>query len=133
MVTHRKSSIRNHRKYQTTLKFLLQNTGHPRCAADRDRFAFSLCENYGSHQFLNWRQPVSTGHRHSDGFDPSCNGTKKGHPVGVSFFGAADRDRTGTDFTPRDFKSLVSACSTTAAWRLTVMVSHFYSSVKPYS
>ena len=33
----------------------------------------------------------------------------------VTHFGAADRDRTGTDFTPRDFKSLVSACSTTAA------------------
>ena len=30
--------------------------------------------------------------------------------------GAGDRDRTGTDFTPRDFKSLVSACSTTAAY-----------------
>ena len=29
--------------------------------------------------------------------------------------GAADRGRTGTDFTPRDFKSLVSAYSTTAA------------------
>ena len=28
---------------------------------------------------------------------------------------AADRGRTGTDFTPRDFKSLVSAYSTTAA------------------
>ena len=34
-----------------------------------------------------------------------------GHP----FFGAADRDRTGTLFRARDFKSLVSACSTTAA------------------
>ena len=31
------------------------------------------------------------------------------------FFGAGDRDRTGTDFTPRDFKSLVSAYSTTPA------------------
>ena len=36
--------------------------------------------------------------------------------LSLLFFGAADRDRTGTDFTPRDFKSLVSACSTTAAW-----------------
>ena len=34
----------------------------------------------------------------------------------MTFIGAADRDRTGTDFTPRDFKSLVSACSTTAAY-----------------
>ena len=40
---------------------------------------------------------------------------KKDTPCGVSFFGAGDRDRTGTDFTPRDFKSLVSACSTTPA------------------
>ena len=31
--------------------------------------------------------------------------------------GAADRGRTGTDFTPRDFKSLVSAYSTTAAYQ----------------
>ena len=31
------------------------------------------------------------------------------------FFGAADRTRTGTVFLPRDFKSLVSAYSTTAA------------------
>ncbi len=31
------------------------------------------------------------------------------------FNGAADRDRTGMDFTPRDFKSLVSAYFTTAA------------------
>ena len=33
------------------------------------------------------------------------------------FFGAGDRDRTGTLFTARDFKSLVSACSTTPAWQ----------------
>ena len=31
------------------------------------------------------------------------------------YYGAADRDRTGTLFRARDFKSLVSACSTTAA------------------
>ena len=31
-------------------------------------------------------------------------------------YGAADRNRTGTDFTPRDFKSLVSTYSTTAAY-----------------
>ena len=34
---------------------------------------------------------------------------------GCGLFGAADRDRTGTLFRARDFKSLVSACSTTAA------------------
>ena len=33
------------------------------------------------------------------------------------FVGAADRGRTGTMFPPRDFKSLVSAYSTTAAHR----------------
>ncbi len=32
------------------------------------------------------------------------------------FYGAGDRDRTGTLFTARDFKSLVSACSTTPAF-----------------
>ncbi len=31
-------------------------------------------------------------------------------------FGAAGRGRTGTVVTPRDFKSLASACSATAAW-----------------
>ena len=41
---------------------------------------------------------------------------QKKHPRRGAFFGAGDRDRTGTDFTPRDFKSLVSACSTTPAW-----------------
>ncbi len=35
-----------------------------------------------------------------------------------SFFGAENRTRTGTDFTPRDFKSLASAYSATSAfWR----------------
>ena len=33
----------------------------------------------------------------------------------MSFSGAADRGRTGTDVTPTDFKSGVSANSTTAA------------------
>ena len=37
--------------------------------------------------------------------------------------GAADRGRTGTDFTPRDFKSLVSAYSTTAAF-FTILLYH---------
>ena len=40
----------------------------------------------------------------------------KGTPNGVPFTGAADRNRTGTDFTPRDFKSLVSTYSTTTAY-----------------
>ena len=35
---------------------------------------------------------------------------------GCGIIGAADRNRTGTDFTPRDFKSLVSTYSTTAAY-----------------
>ena len=41
---------------------------------------------------------------------------KQSTPLGALFFGAGDRDRTGTLFTARDFKSLVSACSTTPAW-----------------
>ena len=40
----------------------------------------------------------------------------KKHPERGAFVGAADRNRTGTDFTPRDFKSLVSTYSTTAAY-----------------
>ena len=42
--------------------------------------------------------------------------------------GAGDRDRTGTDFTPRDFKSLVSACSTTPAYGS--ILSHCYPAIK---
>ena len=41
--------------------------------------------------------------------------------LGCPVFGAADRNRTGTDFTPRDFKSLVSTYSTTAAYYLIMM------------
>ena len=41
---------------------------------------------------------------------------RKKHPEGCFFRGAADRDRTGTLFRARDFKSLVSAYSTTAAY-----------------
>ncbi len=40
---------------------------------------------------------------------------QKGRRMPPLLFGAADRNRTGTDFTPRDFKSLVSTYSTTAA------------------
>ena len=35
--------------------------------------------------------------------------------------GAADRGRTGTLFRARDFKSLVSAYSTTAAWNVDIL------------
>ena len=51
------------------------------------------------------------------GFDPGHFGiTRKERPRwGLSFLGAGDRDRTGTLFRARDFKSLVSACSTTPA------------------
>ena len=38
--------------------------------------------------------------------------------------GAADRDRTGTVFPPRDFKSLASACFATAACHDTKLVYH---------
>ena len=43
------------------------------------------------------------------------NAKKNGLQPEIRSFYAADRGRTGTDFTPRDFKSLVSAYSTTAA------------------
>ena len=36
--------------------------------------------------------------------------------LGILVFGAGNRNRTGTDFTPRDFKSLVSTYSTMPAW-----------------
>ena len=47
---------------------------------------------------------------------PRCDAKKENTPQGGVPDGAADRDRTGTLFTARDFKSLVSACSTTAAY-----------------
>jgi len=34
-------------------------------------------KNYGCHRFLNRWPPVSTGHRHLDGFDPVIQHTKK--------------------------------------------------------
>ena len=73
-------------------------------------------ENNCSHQFLNWWQQVSTGHLHLDGFDSLVAGDKKRErQKPLSFFGAGNRNRTGTDFTPRDFKSLVSTYSTMPA------------------
>ena len=49
----------------------------------------------------------------------------------VLLFGAGDRDRTGTLFTARDFKSLVSAYSTTPALLL-VMIAQFPPAVKDF-
>ncbi len=43
------------------------------------------------------------------------------HNMNVFFDSAADRTWTGTDVTPRDFKSLVSADSTTAAYLIFVL------------
>ena len=43
---------------------------------------------------------------------------QKRRPFLGVFFGAADRGRTGTGFIPRDFKSLASAYSTTAAYNI---------------
>ena len=48
--------------------------------------------------------------------------------MGCFLFGAGDRDRTGTRFTARDFKSLVSACSTTPASYS--IIAQFYPAVK---
>ena len=47
--------------------------------------------------------------------------------------GAGNRTRTGTLFTARDFKSLVSTYSTIPATVTIDMVSYFYFSVKSYS
>ena len=45
---------------------------------------------------------------------------KQRHPFGWRcLIGAGNRDRTGTLFTARDFKSLVSACSTIPAGKFT--------------
>ena len=46
----------------------------------------------------------------------SCTLPERAPPNGGALSGAGDRDRTGTLFTARDFKSLVSACSTTPAY-----------------
>ena len=51
---------------------------------------------------------MSTGHLHINGFDPIplCPKEKEGGICLSLFLGAGDRDRTGTVFTPRDFKLL---------------------------
>ena len=67
--------------------------------------------------FLSSRERADV-HRTSafDGFDPASQPTAKERGISLSLLlGAGDRDRTGTLFTARDFKSLVSACSTTPA------------------
>ncbi len=83
----------------------------------RDRFAFLP---FGAKIKVlppsSWRQ--ATAHRAvAFGWVRSRHGNKKRDtPVGgIPFLGAGDRDRTGTLFTARDFKSLVSAYSTTPA------------------
>ena len=59
---------------------------------------------------------MSTGHLHLDGFDSVPITSKRERHKPLPFTGAADRNRTGTLFTARDFKSLVSTYSTTAAF-----------------
>ena len=89
-----------------------------------------LGRNDCSHQCLHWWQEVSTGHFHSYCSIPLSAVTKSRIPRwGILLFGAADRDRTGTDFTPRDFKSLVSTCSTIPA-RNSRILPHFRQTVK---
>ena len=77
---------------------------------------FAFGKNYSSHQFLNWWQRYATGISHLDRFDSAIYIQKADTPTGYLLFGAANRNRTGTLFTARDFKSLVSTCSTIAAW-----------------
>ena len=87
----------------------------------RNRFAliFSFAEkiNIGRPQFANWGQQASAGHLHSVGFVSRLRRKINAQtPMGpVHLFGAGNRNRTGTDFTPRDFKSLVSTYSTMPA------------------
>ena len=72
-------------------------------AGDRTRL------HYGSHQFLNWWLQMSTGHLHLDGFESGSIPTRKREATASLFLvGAGNRTRTGTLFTARDFKSLVS-------------------------
>ena len=50
---------------------------------------------YGSHQFLNWWQQMSTGHLHLDGFEPHIATKKKNHTIRCGFFfGGRYRTRT---------------------------------------
>ena len=52
---------------------------------------------------------MSPGHPHFLSFESGSSECKKGTPQkGCSFFGAADRTRTGTELPPADFKSAVS-------------------------
>ena len=93
------------------------------------RFAFLLRKNDSSHQCLHWWQQPATGRLHLDGFDSSAGTTKGTPPTGCPFCGAGNRNRTGTRFTARDFKSLVSTYSTMPAWNADI-VAHFFASVK---
>ena len=52
---------------------------------------------------------------HCYGFDSRLQRKNPAPRMGSGFFGAGNRNRTGTDFTPRDFKSLVSTYSTMPA------------------
>ena len=76
---------------------------------------FAFGENNCSHQFLNWWQQPATGRLHLNGFDSWLLQQKTRPPLGVGSFGAGNRNRTGTLFTARDFKSLVSTYSTMPA------------------
>ncbi len=71
-------------------------------------------ENKGSAPSRRRRRRSSA--LHLDGFDSAIDTKTREMRLHLPCFGAADRNRTGTDFTPRDFKSLVSTYSTTAAY-----------------
>ena len=62
-----------------------------------------------------WRKIAATGRLHLDGFDSSAENQQQGTPLGYPVVGAGNRNRTGTRFTARDFKSLVSTYSTMPA------------------
>ena len=58
-----------------------KTAGH---SAEDEGFDCQFAEGklYGSHQFLNWWQQVSTGHLHLNGFESLSEANKKRHPNG---------------------------------------------------
>ena len=66
----------------------------------------------------------------TSGSIPSSIKNKQMPHWGICLFGAANRTRTGTSVTSRDFKSLVSTYSTTAAHDCRVIIAQIFPAVK---
>ena len=96
----------------------------PVCGTRKNLRAYALPRFFRP---LHNQPPCCICHRQHRAVGPESNRrfdsvaiTKAGPRWGPAFVGAADRNRTGTDFTPRDFKSLVSTYSTTTAYSFLV-------------